>query len=137
MTDTSKPLSVTRKDDRQKMANIIFNIANECGAKATIAHVAPREIWVKVEGPRGLNCTFDFDGTSSQPNVFVNAWNTITYKLQKEPARLYHFPGGEPNPYHHRKCTTVCRGFDTLADHVRAVLNSANDGWIFEKEPPR
>lgn len=127
-------LSETRKADRAKMVQAIVAIVAECGATCTTTAegsdpYSPKRSVVAIEAAQGLACGIDFDGQSSQPNVFVNPWH-MGFRSE---ARLSEsrFPGSV-NPHHRRKSTTVAYGFAELCDHVREVLTLAKSGEAFE-----
>ena len=126
-------LSETRKADRAKMVQALVAIVAECGATCTTRaegsdRYSPKRAVVEVEGAQGLACYFDFDGQSSQPNVFVNPWHM---GFRSEARLSDRFPGSV-NPHHRRKSTTVAYGFAELCDHVREVLTLAKSGEAFE-----
>jgi hypothetical protein len=126
-------LSETRKADRAKMVKALAAIVEECGATCTVTaegsdRYSPKRAVVTVEAAQGLACYFDFDGGSSQPNVFVNPWH-MSYGFEGRMSKA--FPG-DVNPFHRRKCTTVAYGFDELCAHVREVLTLAKSGEAFE-----
>lgn len=126
-------LSETRKADRAKMVKELVAIVAECGATCTTRAegsdaLEPKRAVVEVTAANGLACYFDFDGDSSQPNVFVNPWHI---GFQSEARLSERFPGSV-NPHHRRKCTSVAYGFAELCDHVREVLTLAKTGEAFE-----
>lgn len=126
-------LSERRKADRALMAAHLENLVTICGATAKIedkpyGDSSPRLIRVEVEAARGLRCGFDFDGDSTQPDVFVNPWHM---SLDTDACLSDVFPGSV-NPYHFTKSTTVCHGFDELCQHVKQVLEMAKDGTAFD-----
>jgi soluble cytochrome b562 len=121
-------LSESRKNDREKMANAIEELADEFRFKTERDINTDKEISILVECDKGLRCFFTFDGQSQQKDVFVNSWN-IAY--QYETKLNYKFPG-EVNRFHRRKSTTVCYGFDELMKHIEEVFSLAKAGDIFE-----
>ena len=69
-------LSETRKADRPKMAAKLAEVVRAAGGQAKIAPVPYKQdaILVSIIPPGGGRVSVDFDGKSSQPNVFVLNW---------------------------------------------------------------
>lgn len=132
-------LTERRKADRAKMAETLIAIAAEFGCETEVEgegenSICPRRIQVIIKHPRGLQCAFDFDGQSCQHDVFVNGWH---FSGECDTVLADCFPQGVVNSHHFRKCTTACGGFDSLCQHVRAVLTMANSGALFSEERER
>jgi len=126
-------LTERKKSDREKMSAILAALVAQHGGTAEIENapfgrIAPQSIMVRVSTPRGLECAFEFDGESSQPDTYVNAWNMST---DCDTCLSNSFPGSVNN-FHFRKSTTVCEGFDALCAHVVKVLDMAADGSAFD-----
>jgi hypothetical protein len=131
-------LTERRAADRKMMAETLAQIATECGATAEIENkpfgdMSPKMVMVRVTCQRGLQCAFEFDGESLQPDTFVNAWN---FDTDSDTCLADSFPGSVNN-YHFRKSTTSVDGFEALCDHVRDVCTKAAAGSIFDEERER
>lgn len=128
-------LTERKKADRAKMATAVIALAEEFGIAYEVEKegensMRPRRWQVSIVTPRGLACSFDFDGQSCQHDVFVNAWHTIR---NTDVCLSDAFPG-EVNRCHFGKSTTLCYGFDELCAHIRKVLEMAANGSAFDAE---
>ena len=129
--NAGKGLSATRAKDREVMARLIEEVAApfaptwECSREEEI----PREICVRLKGPRGLSLTIDLDGDSmlSREGTFVLSW----YGVQ-DPYKLALSFTPDVNPYHFHKATDVCYSFDVLLRVLKRRLQSAADGSAFQ-----
>lgn len=130
MTSVRK-LTESRKKDRAEMAQLVIEMARNCGAHAELDpdfanH--PHELWVRMEAPGGLLLTLDFDGRSPQPDTHVLSWHmhwASPYKLA--PAFWTNV-----NTVHYHKATDVCDGIDDLLETLQHRLLSAVDGRAYQ-----
>ena len=127
---TKKQYSERRAADREKMAQIIEGIVQECGAISFREDaIGPHELWVKVEAARGLRVTVDFDGDSPQPDTYVLSW----YMHYDSDARLNPSAfGGDVHKLHGHKATYVAHGFDDLCQQLAKGLRLAASGEAFQ-----
>lgn len=129
-------LTEKRKADREKMAAAIIALATECGATAAIDPDWPgeRAIMIRIQAARGLRLYIDFDGDSSQPDVYVLSWHMST-DVDTCFADAFSRGGRVPlNSIHWRKATDVAYGFDALLTALRASLLQAQSGEAFSPE---
>lgn len=130
-------LTERKKADRSAMLAAVIEIAEEQGARILDQweegeRLGPRERGVYIRGERGLAVTIDFDGQSCQPDIHVLGWHFARDADPDVKLKKGIFLGSEVNPFHQRKCTTVCEGFDSLTAMLTAGLTAARDGWAFE-----
>lgn len=128
MSRRSKHLSERRKADRAEMAKRVKEMASEFDVPATIDPdpypLGPRETWVIIKPTNGPHLSLDFDGASSQPNVFVLSWH-----MPLDDKRTI-APGFAPsiNEIHRRKATHVCHGFTALESILYSAFASIARG---------
>lgn len=125
-------LTERKKADRAKMAEMVRELAVNCGAEVEIISNwlgESRAVAVKIAASRGVGLTVDFDGTSTQPGVFVLSWH-----IDDSDARFADFFCGCLNTCHFAKATDVCHGFDSLLEILRERLESIREGWAFSPE---
>lgn len=125
-------LTSKRKADRAKMAAELEAIIKALGASVEVTPEGESRVWpqawiLNVAESHGLGVNIKIDGETTAPDIHVLGWHMHGNALLK---LNQHFPGSV-NPFHHRKCTTVCYGYDALRSHVVAVLSMAQDGTIF------
>jgi hypothetical protein len=102
-----------------------FAPAWECSRDEEI----PREIWVKLEGPRRLRLTIHLDGDSrlAREGCFVLSWYGV-----EAPHKLALSFSPSVNNYHYHKATDVCYSFDVLLHVLKRRMQSAVDGTAFQ-----
>lgn len=128
----SQPLTERRKADRAIMAAALAERMAELGATATIEPERDRRTIVRISvkhGDREATIGVDFDGSSTQPDVYVATWNT----------RNSCFSGhmGDVNPAHFGKATRIADRFDVLAATLARDVRKLADGRGFSPERER
>lgn len=132
MAINTRTLSETRKADRQRMAELVIQLARRLGAKADYHDVfkdRPNEVWVVIEAPGGLQLTVDFDGKSWQPNTYVLSWH-MSHTSDKKLCPIY---WDRVNNVHYLKATDVAVGFDELANLLATRLAAAKSGAAYQQ----
>ncbi len=125
----SKPMTERRKADRAVMADALARYMGELGATVEIEPEHDRRIVVRVivkHGEREATIGVDFDGSSTQPDIFVQTWNT----------RNSCFSGhmGDVNQAHYGKATRVAYSFDGLAAMLARDVRNLVSGKGFSPE---
>lgn len=137
MPPTTKPLSVSRAADRDRMAKESISLATECGATAELLPgFHEREVRVDIRAAGGLCVTLSFDGKyakkgTTQPDTYILHWHM---DMESEKKLCNGRFGGNVNPYHKQKATHICAGFDHLCEQLRRCLMLAASGDAFLKE---
>ena len=137
-------LSERRKADRKRMLDLMIKLCDELKVPYTIkrepaVRLGPdwddRRAKIRITGPTGLSATLDFDGKSWQPDTFVVSWHMdIGPAYDRETIIRADFcedPEAR-NPFHKRKATDVCRGFDQLIVLMSRRLQRIADGTATE-----
>jgi len=126
-------LQERRKADRAKMAEAVR--ALECGATAEIEYCRygeQRRVDVHIRADRGLQLSLDFNGESTQPDIYVLSWHMA---LDSDARLADDFCGIERlNTSHWRKATDVAYGLDLLLEVLRKRLECVRDGRAFSAE---
>ncbi len=127
----------TKKADRVKMADEVQALATRYGFP--VKRIEPAEGWpgrrcirLEIETLRGLCVSVDFDGNSSQPDVYVIPWYISGHKDTKISHLFGYVAGGSVNSYHCGKCTAVQRGWDALIDSLESCFEEIQDGIAFQ-----
>ena len=119
-------LSTDRKADRQRMAEILKDIADKLDITCRIEP--------SLMDPRGLTVFFTHDeplGLTTRvclrpkQGAFVIPWTS-----RRELADAF----GDVNPYHHSKATHVAWGFDALQREIATGLARAVDGSAYRNQ---
>lgn len=127
-------LRESRKADRQIMADAIATLGAYYGCEVNrelrgITDPADFQVHLSLNG---LCATFDFERRSCQPDVFVTAWH-IDFRSAAKLSRTFgYIAGGEVNPHHWGKCTTVQHGFAQLYEITSQALAYAATGQAFQ-----
>lgn len=129
-------LSVKRKADRRKMADAVAALFERSSAPVTVSIIPEGEDYgerrrtVSVKYENGIRCGIDFDGDCGNGDgAFVLAWNLIGAPEGAKFTEDFGWAaGGEVNPFHRRKCTTVAYGWDHLLRQLDAVIDVCNSG---------
>jgi len=128
-------LSERRKADRKRMLDLMIKLCDELKVPFTIERELNRRAEIRITGPTGLSATLDFDGKSCQPDTFVVSWHMdIGPAYDRETIIRADFcedPAAR-NPFHKRKATDVCRGFDQLIVLMSRRLQRIADGTATE-----
>ncbi len=117
-------LSETRKADRAKMAQALFDAMMAAGATSISVEPCsyePQRIDVRIIAPGGATINVDFDGRSCQPNTHVATWNTRGMLFL--PPIL-----GDVNPHHWGKMNVVGYGLDDLIRQLTSHMARFVDG---------
>lgn len=130
--------SERRKADRKKMIEEVAALARRFGwgAEVDYDHLTTihqgRCTSVEITGPRGVSLFIDFNGQSTQPDVFVCTWNlptsgpTVSFSKRFEGSQ-------RTQPYGaHFKATRVWKGWDVLILHLKMDLEAVADGSAFD-----
>ena len=125
-----KPLSTTRKADREVMSVAVAVLARHFGATATLSNpeYAPKDIRIDIKAARGLCVAVEFRGKSTQSNVYVLSWNMHYNSIDQLNDATF---GGQVNPYHKQKATYVAYGFVELCEKLSKGLTLAKSGEAF------
>lgn len=103
-------LSERRAVDREVMADRLIAACQEAGGTAARVDsiFGDRRIDVRITAPGGATIRVDFDGRSSQPDVFAQTWNVVRPAYEAG-MRLRDWEGNAT-----AKRNTIARGFDQL-----------------------
>lgn len=126
-------LTERRKADRVKMAAALVDLAS---AYQFAAHAEPeqpgtRRAAVRLEFPRGLRLTVDFDGAKriQRPDVYVLSWHGVDDGVRLHPGMF-----GNVNRHYGHKATDVAHGFDQLLRILQERFRCIRDDSAFITE---
>lgn len=124
MGKSEQQLTERREGDRKKMAACLVTEITAAGATAIAEPCSykRKRLDVEINAPGGACITVDFDGDSSQPNVYVVTWNTRYQGVFFNPDI------DDVNPYHFGKATRVCEGFASLVKTLKRDVARFVDG---------
>ena len=127
-----KQLSETRKADRIVMAQSIETLLKRLNVKyerlePSEGFPGPRCIMLRVNA-NDLCVTVDFDGDSSQPDVYVLSWHIDHHSDKQLNDATF---GGSVNKFHKHKATYITHTFEGLCYSLEQGLKKAIDGSAF------
>lgn len=130
----TRPLSVTRSSDREKMAQAVESLCSEYGAlcerseysgkRAILLHITIKDLTVSIE--------FDGDSQMDREGTFCMPWRVALGRPDLRMSDTFGCAvGGSVNPYHRHKCTAFSCDFPNLLQRIENGFMVIKNGSAF------